>query len=84
MALILEYLDRETSGSQHTFSCAKCGHSLGEAEDYRTIAGSYDQSINSYEPESMNTKDDSFVLRHYCCTNCAVLFEVEMVPRAGV
>jgi acetone carboxylase gamma subunit len=83
MASILEYLDRETNGAESTFSCAKCGHSLGQADDYRTIAGSYDESINSREPVSVNTADDSFVLRHYCCPKCAVLFEVEMVPRAG-
>jgi acetone carboxylase gamma subunit len=31
----------------------------------------------------VNTHADTFVLRHHCCPHCAVLFEVEMVPRVA-
>jgi acetone carboxylase gamma subunit len=83
MARIQEYLEEDTSGGQRAFRCAKCGHALGTAADYRTVAGTYDESINSYEPVALNTRDHTFVLRHYCCPSCGVLFEVEMVSRVA-
>lgn len=81
MARMLEHLEAVADGSRRAFRCVKCDHPLGTADDYRSLAGSYDESINRSEPAAVNTRDDTFVLRHHCCPSCGVLFEVEMVPR---
>ncbi len=83
MGRILEYLEEERTGTQQTFRCLKCGHALGAADDWHRLAGVYDESINHHEPSNVNTRDDTFVLRHYCCRSCGVLFEVEMVARVA-
>lgn len=81
MVRILELVEEETSGGKRVFRCLKCDFALGVAEDFRSLAGTYDESINLYEPEVLNTENDTFVLRHYCCPSCGALFEVEMVAR---
>jgi acetone carboxylase gamma subunit len=83
MPRMLEYLEYEEAGSERSYRCVKCGESLGAGADYRALAGSFDDSINAYEPAAVNTHADTFVLRHHCCPHCAVLFEVEMVPRVA-
>jgi hypothetical protein len=81
MRRVLEYLEEEGAGAQRAYRCGKCETDLGTGDDYRAVVGTFDAPINSYEPASVHTADDTFVLRHHCCPHCGVLFEVEMVPR---
>src|SRR4029077_9234941 len=78
MEHVLDALGRE-GGS---YVCTQCGHVLGpETGDYRLHALRFDESINAGEPtELYAVSADEYVLRHYCCPECATLFEVEMRP----
>ncbi len=82
MTRVLEYLESAEVDDQRVYRCLKCRHVLGPAtEDYKTLALRYDGPISEGEPAHLAPQEDRFVLRQYFCPNCAVLFEVDMVPR---
>ena len=78
---ILEYLDDVEVEGRRVNRCRKCGHVLGPAaEDYKTQAGVYETPISEGEPAHFAPAETTFVLRHFICPECAVLFEVDMLP----
>ncbi|MDP2727129.1 MAG: acetone carboxylase subunit gamma [Dehalococcoidia bacterium] len=82
MTRVLEYLEDVQVEDQRVYRCFKCGNVLGPvSQDYKSLALSYDAPISEGEPAHLAPENSNFVLRQYFCPNCAVLFEVDMVPK---
>jgi len=82
MVRVLEYLEVVTIEDQQVYRCYKCGHILGPASgDYKLMAVKFDEPIWHAEPKHFAPQSDRYVLRHYCCSRCGVLFEVDMLPK---
>ena len=77
---VLENLEQVATAKGTVYSCRSCKTALGSAhQDYKTYASCYDEDINCGEPSVRRFEASAFVLRHFICPNCGVLFEVDMV-----
>ncbi len=83
MTRILEYVEAVEVGGELTNRCRKCEHTLGPASaDFKEQAGSYDEPISTGQPLSFGEDGDTeWVLRHFICPSCGVLYDVDMMPR---
>jgi len=79
----LDTLCLETVDGQEMLVCARCDTPLCKSdENYRDKAKSYDLPIGTAEPEALAERSTgAYVLRHWCCPNCAVLIEVDMTRK---
>ena len=81
MPRLLEYLEDVQADGRRVNRCRKCGHVLGlAADDYKTQAAVFETPISEGEPEHFAPPSPTFVLRHFICPGCAVLFEIDMLP----
>jgi len=77
---VLETLEEITTADGAVYYCRHCKTTLGSTrEDYKSFAAHYDEDINYGEPTVRRIAASAFVLRHYVCPACGVLFEVDMV-----
>jgi acetone carboxylase gamma subunit len=77
---VLENLEQKTTAAGPVYCCKHCKTTLGSTrEDYKTFAAHYDEDINYGEPSLRHIAKSAFVLRHFVCPACGVLFEVDMV-----
>jgi len=85
MGRLLEYLEATEVQGKLVYSCIKCGHMLGPAEeDFKNFASKRTVSISKAQPAflaSYAVKSDTFVMREYFCPRCGVMFEVDMVRK---
>jgi acetone carboxylase gamma subunit len=83
MTRILESLEVVDHDGLSVNRCTRCAHLLGPAsEDFKQQAGTFDEPISAGQPRSRAVESDAWVLRHFVCPGCGVLFEVDMLPRA--
>jgi acetone carboxylase gamma subunit len=84
MRRLLEHLGAIDRDGATMAACAECGHVLGPlSAGYKTLAARFDEPITASEPAGLVSDGDAFLLRHYCCPQCATLFEVDMVERSA-
>lgn len=62
-------------------SAATCSGPLSTG--YKQLAARFDEPISGGQPPELVSDAEAFVLRHYCCPECATLFEVDMVARTA-
>lgn len=80
MPRVFEYLEDAFHEGERVYRCLKCEHILGPVtDDYKEHAGVFDAEISEGEPGELAPPESEFVLRHYICPSCAILFEVDMV-----
>lgn len=78
MTRVLEYLEIDTTGS---YRCLKCDHVLGSSDvDYKSLTAQLDAPLGLGQPTWLSPRDSRYVLRHHCCPQCGVAFEVDMMP----
>ena len=66
------------NGGETDWSCQRCGHLLGSAEqDFRLHAKVEEVGIDSYCPWNKYAWVDTFVLRQFACPGCGVLLDVQ-------
>lgn len=83
MPRVLEYLEDTTHEGGRVYRCLKCGHVVGPvSDDYKEHAGTFDAGISEGEPVELAPPASDFVLRHYVCPSCGILFEVDMVQKS--
>lgn len=81
MTRVLEYLEIRTADGVLEYRCLRCEYVLGSAEgDYKRLTATMDSPMGVGQPEWLRPKDSRYVLRHHCCPNCGVAFEVDMMP----
>jgi len=79
---VLEYLETAEADGKKVFRCLKCGYVLGLSKgDYKDYALKRTVPASKNQPAHLASKSDYFVLKEYCCPNCAVMFEVDMVAK---
>jgi hypothetical protein len=85
MQRVLDGLTISGADGAAEYRCRRCEHVLGAAGgDWRELAATFDEPTAYGEPAELASGDDRFVLRHHCCPSCALLLEVEMLPRERV
>ncbi|MBI4285947.1 MAG: hydantoinase B/oxoprolinase family protein [Chloroflexi bacterium] len=73
-----EYLVMTGSTAASEIQCRKCGHIFGPvAENWKTHARMTKRPLAALGPKMAVT--EKFVLREFCCPDCATLIDVEMV-----
>lgn len=84
MPRVLEYLEDTFHEGRRVYRCLNCRQVIGPVtDDYKEHAGTFDGEISEAQPaEKFATLTSEFVLRHYICPSCGVLFEVDMVPKS--
>jgi len=82
MPRVLEYLEDTVVDNERVYRCLKCHTVLGSAhEDYKKMVGHFDTHVSVGEPKQFATESDRYILRHFCCPSCAVLFEIDMLEK---
>lgn len=83
MPRVLEYLEDTIHEGERVYRCLKCERVLGPVtDDYKEHAGTFDGEVSEGEPSELAPPDSDFVLRHYICPSCGILFEVDMVRKS--
>ena len=82
MAKILDNIELLVTEKGKEFKCSRCGHALGSA-----VIGYMKRSLKVQRPRSyaqpaiLSPETQKYLLQEYCCPQCGVLFEVELVSK---